>query len=67
MVNLIFYEQFYRDLILSRADTCDLFIVALINTYLNDNASVGSISEKLRDVCPNLYRHEAAVSHKVIF
>lgn len=38
--------------------------MSLINTYLKDNASVGPISEKLRDVCPNLYRHEDAVSNK---
>lgn len=47
-----------------RTDTCAKLIVSLINTYLKDNASVGSISEKLRDVCPNLYRHEDAVSNK---
>lgn len=54
----------FRDLILSRSDICGLLIVTLINSYLHDNASVGSISTKLRDVCPNLYRHEDAVSHK---
>ncbi|XP_058446271.1 nuclear pore complex protein Nup154 [Malaya genurostris] len=54
----------FRDLILSRSDLCGLLIVTLINSYLNDNASVGSISFKLREVCPNLYRHEDAVSHK---
>lgn len=55
---------FFRDLILSRADTCAQFIVSLINTYLNDNATIGAVSSKLRDVCPNLYRHEDAVAHK---
>ncbi|XP_055641373.1 nuclear pore complex protein Nup154 isoform X2 [Toxorhynchites rutilus septentrionalis] len=54
----------FRDLILTRSDLCGLLIVTLINSYLNDNASVGSISSKLREVCPNLYRHEDAVSHK---
>ena len=54
----------FRDLTLSRADSCALLIVALINSYLKDNASVSSISTKLRDVCPNLYRHEDAVSFK---
>lgn len=54
----------FRDLILFRLDICALLIVALINSYLNDNASLGSISSKLRDVCPSLYRHEDAVSHK---
>lgn len=38
--------------------------MSLINTYLNDNATVGAISSKLREVCPNLYRHEDAIAHK---
>lgn len=54
----------FRDLILLRSDTCFQLIIALINFYLNDNASVGSISTKLRDVCPSLYSNEDAVSHK---
>uniref|UniRef100_A0A182W7E4 Uncharacterized protein n=1 Tax=Anopheles minimus TaxID=112268 RepID=A0A182W7E4_9DIPT len=54
----------FRDLILSRLDVCGLLIVTLINSYLADNASVGSISSKLREVCPTLYRQEDAVSHK---
>lgn len=61
---LLFHCLICSDLVLSRSDTCALLIVSLINTYLKDNASVGSISEKLRDVCPNLYRHEDAVSNK---
>lgn len=55
----------FRDLILTRDDSCGHLIVSLINSYLCDNATVGSISSKLRDVCPNLYRHENAVLHKV--
>uniref|UniRef100_A0A182M8L3 Nucleoporin Nup133/Nup155-like N-terminal domain-containing protein n=1 Tax=Anopheles culicifacies TaxID=139723 RepID=A0A182M8L3_9DIPT len=54
----------FRDLILTRMDVCGLLIVTLINSYLADNASVGSISSKLREVCPTLYRQEDAVSHK---
>lgn len=54
----------FRDLILSRSELCAFLIVALINSYLKDNASVSTISSKLRDVCPNLYRHEDAVSFK---
>lgn len=54
----------FRDLTLSRSESCALLIVALINSYLKDNASVSSISAKLRDICPNLYRHEDAVSFK---
>lgn len=55
----------FRDLVLSRGETCALLIASLINSYLCDNATVGSISSKLRDVCPNLYRQENAVLHKV--
>lgn len=54
----------FRDLILLRSDTCFQLIIALINFYLNDNASVASISQKLRDDCPSLYSNEDAVSHK---
>lgn len=54
----------FRDLILSRTDTSALFIVSLLNSYLNDNTTVTSISSKLRDVCPTLYRHEDAVLYK---
>lgn len=54
----------FREIILFRNELCALLIVTIINSYLNDNASVKSISEKLRDVCPTLYRNEDAVSHK---
>lgn len=54
----------FRDLILVRTDLCAYLIVTVINSYLNDNASVKAISEKLREVCPTLYRNEDAVSHK---
>lgn len=54
----------FREIILYRNELCALLIVTIINSYLNDNASVKSISEKLREVCPTLYRNEDAVSHK---
>lgn len=54
----------FRELILYRNELCAFLIVTIINSYLNDNASVKSISEKLREVCPTLYRNEDAVSHK---
>ncbi|CAG9806092.1 unnamed protein product [Chironomus riparius] len=54
----------FRDLITIRNDLCAFLIVTIINSYLNDNASVKLISEKLREVCPTLYRNEDAVSHK---
>ncbi|XP_036320971.1 nuclear pore complex protein Nup154 [Rhagoletis pomonella] len=54
----------FRDLTLTRTDSCALLIATLINSYLKDNASVSIISAKLREVCPNLYRHEDAVTFK---
>lgn len=57
----------FRDLVLSRSDTCASLIIALVNAYLSDNSTVGAISTKLRDVCPTLYRHEDAVLYKVSF
>lgn len=54
----------FRDLLLSRTETCAHFIVVLLNSYLNDNTTVSSISSKLRDDCPTLYRHEDAVLYK---
>lgn len=56
----------FKDLIIFGHDLCSAMIVSLINSYLGDNASVDSISSKLRDVCPNLYRSEDAACTKVI-
>lgn len=47
-----------------RNELCAILILTIINSYLNDNASVKAISEKLREVCPSLYRNEDAISHK---
>ena len=46
----------FRDLILSSSDTC--LITSLIHRYSDDAASTDAISEKLRQVCPSLYRNE---------
>lgn len=54
----------FRDLILTHIDVCSQLMVILMNSYLNDNASVNSISMRLREVCPNLYSHEDAVCFK---
>lgn len=54
----------FRDLIITRTDTCSNLIIAVMNSYLNDNASVSTISAKLRENCPNLYRREDAISFK---
>jgi nuclear pore complex protein Nup155 len=58
------YVCAFRDLVLYRKDLSVLLIISLINTYLKDNGGIDAISSKLRDVCPNLYRQEDAVSHK---
>ncbi|KAI9555074.1 hypothetical protein GHT06_017589 [Daphnia sinensis] len=55
----------FRDLILSGSDTCIGLINALIHRYLDDAASTDAISEKLRQVCPSLYRNEDALCTKV--
>jgi nuclear pore complex protein Nup155 len=55
----------FRDIILYRSDLSGMLIVSIINSYLKDNASVKIISEKLRDVCPNLYSNEDAILHRV--
>ncbi|XP_020280588.1 nuclear pore complex protein Nup155 [Pseudomyrmex gracilis] len=54
----------FRDLILIGREISSLLIVHLIDSYLGDNASVDSVSAKLREVCPNLYRTEDAVCSK---
>ncbi|XP_077271412.1 nuclear pore complex protein Nup154 isoform X2 [Temnothorax americanus] len=54
----------FRDLILIGHEISSLLIVHLIDSYLGDNASVDSVSAKLREVCPNLYRTEDAVCSK---
>ena len=50
----------FRDLILSGSDTC--LITSLIHRYLDDAASTDAISEKLKQVCPSLYRNEVKLS-----
>lgn len=54
----------YKDLFLYGQDIYMLMINNLINSYLGDNASVDSISAKLRDICPSLYRSEDAAISK---
>ncbi|VEN48383.1 unnamed protein product [Callosobruchus maculatus] len=54
----------FKDLFMYRLDICSALITALINSYLGDNASVDSISNKLREICPNLYRTEDAAFSK---
>nr|XP_022900276.1 nuclear pore complex protein Nup155 [Onthophagus taurus]XP_022900277.1 nuclear pore complex protein Nup155 [Onthophagus taurus] len=54
----------FKDLILFGKDLCSMFITILVNSYLGDNASVDSISIKLRDICPDLYKMEDATISK---
>ncbi|KAL0269136.1 UNVERIFIED_CONTAM: hypothetical protein PYX00_006963 [Menopon gallinae] len=54
----------FREILLSGHTLCSLLINSLINSYLGDNASVDSISSKLREVCPNLYKDEDAACSK---
>ncbi|XP_001605127.2 nuclear pore complex protein Nup155 isoform X2 [Nasonia vitripennis] len=54
----------FRDLILIGHEISSLLIIHLIDSYLGDNASVDSVSAKLREICPNLYRSEDAVCSK---
>lgn len=54
----------FKDLFLYRQDICPTLISTLINSYLNDNASVDSISIKLMEVCPNLYKTDDAALSK---
>ena len=45
---------------------CSALIDSLIKCYLDDIASTDAISERLRDVCPNLFSSDDAVSTKVM-
>lgn len=44
---------------------CSALINSLIRCYYDDIASTDAISERLRDVCPNLFSRDDAVSTKV--
>lgn len=55
----------FKDVFLFGHEICCNLINSLINSYLGDNASVDSISAKLRDTCPSLYKAEDAACSKV--
>ncbi|KAF5276078.1 hypothetical protein FQA39_LY00874 [Lamprigera yunnana] len=55
----------FKDLILYGQEICVGFINSLIGSYLSDNALIDTISSKLRDTCPNLYKDEDAACSKV--
>ncbi|KAL7738924.1 hypothetical protein ACLKA6_016926 [Drosophila palustris] len=54
----------FRDLLITRSEVCAFLIIALINLYLKDKADVTEVSDNLRELCPNLYRHEDEVTYK---
>ncbi|KAF0760027.1 nuclear pore complex protein Nup155-like [Aphis craccivora] len=54
----------FRELILSHQELCQTLVQKLLNTYLNENSSVESISTKLRQVCPSIYHSEDAACTK---
>ncbi|SPP81701.1 blast:Nuclear pore complex protein Nup155 [Drosophila guanche] len=54
----------FRDLMLTRSEVCAFLIISLINLYLKDKTGVSEVSKNLRELCPNLYRHEDAVTYK---
>jgi len=55
-----------RDLVVSPSgrDIASNLVQCLVQTYLGDNASTDAISNRLRQLCPGLYRQEDALSSK---
>jgi len=55
-----------RDLVVSPSgrDIASSVVQCLVQTYLGDNASTDAISNRLRQLCPGLYRQEDALSSK---
>ena len=64
-LNTIRQTQF-RDLVVSPGgrDIAVKIVHCLVETYLTDNANTDSISNRLRQLCPSLYRQEDAMSSK---
>lgn len=62
---LVLQQTTFQELFIHRHDVCSMLIGTLVNSYLGDNASVDSISNKLREVCPQLYKTEDAAFSKV--
>ena len=55
-----------RDLVTTETgrNLCQRLITALVSCYLDDNASVESLSYKLREICPTLFSSDDAVCSK---
>ncbi|KAF9410958.1 hypothetical protein HW555_010090, partial [Spodoptera exigua] len=54
----------YRELLVGGQEVACLLLGSLVAGYLRDNASVDGISQKLRQLCPTLYRQEDATCSK---
>ena len=56
----------FRDLVVSPGgrDIAVKLVHCLVETYLNDSANTDAISNRLRQLCPSLYRQEDALSSK---
>ncbi|XP_053623527.1 nuclear pore complex protein Nup154 [Plodia interpunctella] len=54
----------FRELLVGGQEVACLLLGSLVAGYLRDNASVDGISQKLRQLCPSLYRQEDAICSK---
>ncbi|XP_069365133.1 nuclear pore complex protein Nup154 [Maniola hyperantus] len=54
----------FRELLVGGQEVASLLLGSLVAGYLRDNASVDGISQKLRQLCPTLYRQEDATCSK---
>ncbi|XP_075969524.1 nuclear pore complex protein Nup154 [Anticarsia gemmatalis] len=54
----------FRELLVGGQEVACLLLGSLVAGYLRDNASVDGISQKLRQLCPTLYKQEDATCSK---
>ncbi|XP_045785150.1 nuclear pore complex protein Nup154 [Maniola jurtina] len=54
----------FRELLVGGQEVASLLLGSLVAGYLRDNASIDGISQKLRQLCPTLYRQEDATCSK---
>ncbi|CAL1535434.1 unnamed protein product, partial [Lymnaea stagnalis] len=54
----------FKTLVINGKDVCNTLVNCLISRYLDDNATIDAISEKLRQVCPTLYSSDDATCSK---
>lgn len=54
----------FRDLVVAGSELGSALVTALIHHYLDDNATTDAISNRLREVCPSIFRREDAVFSK---